>query len=189
MTAAYAVVLDTCVLFGAHRRDTLLRMAEARLFRPLWTADILSELEHALVERGVDPARAARVVALMREHFEDALVDGYQPLVDSMRNDPKDRHVLAAAVRANAAAIVTDNVRDFPESATKPYGVEVVTVDEFMLNQLDLAPGVVMRVLHDQAAAHRRAPYTVEGLLTSLEKAGLAGFAAEARRHLPPLDL
>ncbi len=186
---AYAVVLDTCVLFGAHRRDTLLRMAETRLLRPLWTADILRELEHALVERGVDPAKAARVVSLMREHFEDALVEGYEPLIESMRTDPKDRHVLAAAVRANAAAIVTDNLSDFPASATAPYNVEVIAADEFTLNQLDLTPGVVMRVLHDQAAEHRREPYTVEGLLTSLERAGLTGFAAEARRHLPPVDV
>lgn len=183
---AYAVVLDTCVLFGAHRRDTLLRMAEARLFRPLWTTDILRELEHALIERGVDHDKAERVVSLMREHFEDALIEGYETLVDSMETDPKDRHVLAAAVRANAAAIVTDNIRGFPAPATEPYGVEVVTADEFMLNQRDLAPGVVMRVLYDQAAAHQREPYTVEGLLTNLERAGLTGFAAEARRHLPP---
>ncbi len=185
---AYAVVLDTCVLFGGHLRDTLLRMAEQGLFRPLWSEHILSELESNLVKRGVQPAHAGRIVTLMRTHFEDALVEGYEPLIELMENDEKDRHVLAAAVRANAAAIVTNNVKDFPSTSTAPYGIAVVTADEFVIDQLDLAPGVVMRVLEQQAAAHKRPPYEVEGLLSYLERAGVKDFAAQARRHLPPLS-
>jgi predicted nucleic acid-binding protein len=184
----YAVVLDTCVLFGGHLRDTLLRMAEQGLFRPLWSEHILAELESNLVERGVQSAKAERIVTLMRTHFEDALVDGYEPLIESMENDAKDRHVLAAAVRANAAAIVTNNVKDFPPASTAPYRIAVVTADEFLIDQLDLEPGVVMRVLEQQSAAHKRPPYQVQGLLSYLERAGVRNFAAEARRHLPPLE-
>lgn len=183
---AYAVVLDTCVLFGGHLRDTLLRVAEQGLFRPLWSEHILSELERNLVNRGVQPEKAERVLTLMRANFEDALVEGYEPLIDLMENDEKDRHVLAAAVRANAAAIVTNNIRDFPQSAADPYRISVVSPDDFMLDQLDLAPGIVMRVLEQQSAAHKRPPYEVESLLSYLERAGTKNFAAEARRHLPP---
>lgn len=183
---AYAVVLDTCVLFGGHLRDTLLRMAEQGLFRPLWSRHILSELESNLVRRGVQPEKAERVVTLMRTHFEDALVEGYEPLIDLMENDEKDRHVLAAAVRSNAAAIVTYNIKDFPPSAADPYRISVVSPDTFLLDQLDLAPGSVMRVLEQQSAAHKRPPYEVEGLLSYLERAGTKNFASEARRHLPP---
>jgi len=56
--------------------------------------------------------------------------------------------------------------------------------DEFLLDQLDLHPGVTLRALGEQAAAHRREPKSVPGLLAMLERAGLPGFAAEARRHL-----
>lgn len=164
----------------------MLRMAEQGLYRPLWSEHILAELESNLVERGVQPAKAERVVMLMRTHFEDALVDGYEPLIESMENDEKDRHVLAAAVRANAAAIVTNNVKDFPHASTSPYRIAVVTADEFLIDQLDLEPGVVMRVLEQQSAAHRRPPYEVQGLLSHLERAGVKDFAAQARRHLPP---
>ena len=104
-----------------------------------------------------------------------------------MENDEKDRHVLAAAVRANAAAIVTNNVKDFPPASTAPYRIAVVTADEFLIDQLDFEPGVVMRVLEQQSAAHRRPPYEVHGLLSYLERAGVKNFAGEARRHLPPL--
>lgn len=47
------------------------------------------------------------------------MAGSYEPLVDSMSNDPKDRHVLAAAVRANAQVIATFNVRDFPVTAVE----------------------------------------------------------------------
>jgi hypothetical protein len=66
------------------------------------------------------------------------LVTGYESLVDGMRNDPKGRHVLVAAVRANAEVLVTFNVRDFPEPALKPYDITAVHRDEFLLDQLDL---------------------------------------------------
>jgi ATP/maltotriose-dependent transcriptional regulator MalT len=57
--------------------------------------------------------------------------------------------------------------------------------DDFLLDQLDLHPGATIQALRDQAAAYRREPTTVAGLLGRLERSGLQGFAAEVRRHLP----
>ena len=109
----YAAVLDTCVLYPATLRDALLSLAEAGLYRPLWTEDILQELHEALVRRpgpgSVQERREQvdRLLMTMRAAFEDAMVTGHDPLVATMTNDPKDRHVLAAGVRGGAAAIVT----------------------------------------------------------------------------------
>jgi hypothetical protein len=50
----------------------------------------------------------------MRDAFPDAEVRGYQDLIDSMTCHKKDRHVLAAVVRANVEVIVTFNLQDFP---------------------------------------------------------------------------
>ncbi len=48
----------------------------------------------------------------MRDAFPEALVTGHEWLIDSMPNDPKDRHVVAAAVKAGAQVIVTINLKD-----------------------------------------------------------------------------
>ncbi|MEV6322653.1 PIN domain-containing protein [Nocardia sp. NPDC051787] len=45
------VFLDTCVLYPAHLRDTVLRLAEANLIQPLWSAEILAELHRNLCAR------------------------------------------------------------------------------------------------------------------------------------------
>lgn len=182
---AFSVVLDTCVLFPNYLRDTLLRLAVAGVYRPLWSHEILTELERNLTTF-TTAQQAARVVSKMREHFEDAEVIGYEPLVEAMPNHPKDRHVLAAAVRANAAAIVTFNLGDFAAEQLEPFAVDAVHPDEFLLNQLGLEPGVVTSTLVEQVARYRRPPRDVLSLLSALEASGVAEFAEEVRRHLPP---
>jgi hypothetical protein len=47
-----------------------------------------------------------------------------------MTNEGDDRHVLAAAVYSGSHAIVTENVKHFPQGSLKPYGIELVTADE-----------------------------------------------------------
>ena len=110
-----AVVLDACVLIPIRLATTLLWLAEAGLFQPLWSARILEEVERNLPRLGVPPERAARRVASMRDAFgAEALVDGFDDLIDEMTCDPKDRHVLAVAVHDQADAVVTFNLKDFP---------------------------------------------------------------------------
>lgn len=181
---SFPAFLDTCVLYPAYLCDTLLRLAEAETFRPLWSVDVLEELRRNLIERGLDVEKVEYRISEMRRSFPDATVTGYDSLVESMTNDPKDRHVLAAAVRANAEVIVTYNVTDFPENALKPYDISALHPDDFLLDQLDLHPGATVQALHAQTAAYHREPTTIVGLLVRLERSGLRGFAAEVRRHL-----
>ena len=63
--------------------------------------------------------KATKRVTRMHEHFLDALVHGYEPLLPAMTNQEKDRHVLAAAVAAGAEIIVTRNLRDFPRQGPR----------------------------------------------------------------------
>jgi len=101
-------VLDASVLFPAALRDTLLRAAHEGLYRLHWSDAILVEVYRNLIETGrASQRQAQRLIATMQEAFPDATVTGFESLVDRMANDPKDRHVLAAAVVTGARVIVT----------------------------------------------------------------------------------
>lgn len=137
---AFPAFLDACVLIPIKLTDLLLRLAEANTYRLLWTAEVIDEVERNLPRVGVTPEKARTRVQQMCDTFPDAMVTGYEALVPVMTNDPKDRHVLAAAVRADAAVIVTNNIKDFPLSALDPYDLDAVSPDDFLLDQLDLYP-------------------------------------------------
>jgi hypothetical protein len=49
MNSDFLVLLDACVLVPAPLRDTLLRLAERRLFGPRWTDEIMEEMVRTLV--------------------------------------------------------------------------------------------------------------------------------------------
>ncbi|WP_417234820.1 PIN domain-containing protein [Arthrobacter sp.] len=181
---SFPVVLDTCVLLPISVADLVLRLAEAKLFRVLWSEEILGELERNLVAKiNLEREAAARRLRFMRQAFPDALVENHQALIDSMMCDEKDRHVLAAAVRSNAELIVTSNLKDFPPASTEPYDIEAISPDEFLLDQLDLFPVVVLRCLEEQAAAYRDPRLSVDGLVAQLAKCGLVQFTAEVIRR------
>lgn len=179
-----AALLDTCVLYPTYLRDTLLRLAATGLYQPLWSADILIELNRNLLELGISPGAVERTITAMRTHFDDSEVTGYTNLTKTMTCDPKDRHVLAAAVRGEADALVTFNVKDFPPASLAPYPLELLQPDDFLLGLLEEAPGLVWRTLQDQAARYKREPKTLSGLLNALERGGIPRFADEMRRFL-----
>lgn len=179
---APSALLDTCVIYPNYLRDTLLRLAASRLYRPLWSTDILAELRRNLVKRGIPESGVERLIAAMNGNFVDAEVTGYHDLIPAMACDPKDRHVLAAAVHARADSLVTFNIRDFPAESLAPYPVNLLTPDDFLLDLLDLIPRAVIRIVCEQAAGHKREPRTLAGLLTVLSQGGAARFADEVRR-------
>lgn len=136
---AFPVLLDACVLVPMPLVDFLLRLADEGIYRPLWSKDILAETRRTLINKlNKTPDEADRRLNIMREHFIDAEVTGYQELIGAMRNDAKDRHVLAAAVRERAEVIVTTNLPHFPAAAVAPYNIEVRHPDDFLLDQIDL---------------------------------------------------
>ena len=148
--------------------DTLLRLAEDPAFYiPKWSDDILRELRSALQRMGYTPAQADRRVTAMETAFEDAKVTGHECLVASMTTDPKDRHVLAAAVRCGAHAIVTGNVRHFPPESVKSYDLDVLTPDEFLVHQFHLDWELLAEKLAAQATVRG---VSLEDLLVRLSK-------------------
>ncbi len=113
-------VIDASVLYPLPLRDTLLRIAAADVYIPRWSDRILQEVARNLVADGrASEAQADRMTAAMCEAFDTATVPAVdiERLEPEMNNEHKDRHVLAAAVVADAETIVTLNLRDFPRSA------------------------------------------------------------------------
>jgi hypothetical protein len=109
----YIAVLDSCVLVPMPVADTLLRLAEEPAFySPRWSQHILSEVERVLRDKWKYPeVNVKRRIRVMRDSFPEALVTGYEELIDAMKNATEDRHVLAAAVRCGGHAIVSPFAR------------------------------------------------------------------------------
>ena len=183
----FSAFLDTCVLVPIATADLLLRLAEAGLFRPLWSSAILDELERTLVAVHPDLASggASRRVEQMSTAFIDAQVSGWEPIAEPLAlPDPDDNHVLAAAIAGRADIIVTNNIRHFPHSVLHQHGLEAQSLDDFLLNQLDLRRDATLMVLAEQARAARRPPLSQAELLRHLDRSGAPGFAAEAATQL-----
>lgn len=124
----------------------------------------------------------------MNAAFEEALVTGYESLIDQMGNVPKDRHVLAATVTTEADSIITCNLWDFPRTACQPHGVVAEHPDAFLLDLWSRERRVLLRVLDEQAAStgRRGVRMTTHQILDYLAKAGAGWFAAAVRPHVPP---
>ncbi len=182
--SSFGVVLDANILFSAPLRDTLLRAADAGLFRLHWTDQILEEVRRNLIETGRSTKQKAdRLVTTMQTYFPEANVTGYEPILPAMTNDPKDRHVLAAAVISRCQVIVTHNLRDFPEAALSAFKIEVQSPDRFLTYLFDLAPDIMTQIVKDQAADLHTRPQTVDRVLDSLARHA-PEFADLAREHL-----
>jgi hypothetical protein len=115
-----------------------------------------------LVEHQITDEQAARIEHEMRAAFEEAEVDQaeFTRLEPAMTNDEKDRHVLAAAVAADAELIVTFDTADFPPQACEPLGVEATHPDD-VFDLHDLKPESRARTAGRRprpALATRRAP-------------------------------
>jgi predicted nucleic acid-binding protein len=184
VTADSLVVLDACVLIPAPLRDTLLRLAEhPHLYLPRWSDEIMDETVRNLQSRiGLSLERTGYLVSQLRAHFGDAWVYGHERLVPSMENHPKDRHVLAAAVKCGAQTIVTYNKRDFPAAAVEPWGVEIQGPSAFLKDLYETEPSIVLEKLREQA---RNLGRTLPEQLAVLRKA-VPAFVDSVYRDVNP---
>jgi len=147
------VLLDTCVLAPMPVSDTLLRLAEdPALYAPKWSPDIMAELQRTFIGKfAFSRSQADYRIGEMNRAFPDAMVTGYESLIASMTNDPKDRHVLAAAVKCGVHVIVSDNVKHFTKESLAAYKLKCLTANDFLAQQYRLNPDAFIAVLVKQA--------------------------------------
>jgi len=184
--AKFSVIYDACVLYPAPLRDTLMRLALTDLFQAHWTDKIHEEWINALLRRGKYTREVLeKVKLLMDSHVHDAKVTAYEDLIDTIElPDIDDRHVLAAAIRCNADAIITFNLKDFPQKALSNYDIEAIHPDDFLCYQLDLSPALVCNAMKKQRAALKNPEKTQEQFLTILQKQQLPQTCLALRRYI-----
>lgn len=175
----YAALLDACVLAPMPLCDTLLRLAEHPAFyRPLWSEAILQEVGDVLEkELGYSAKQRERRLDAMQRAFPEAMVKIPARLDSFNCPDEGDRHVLAAAVRGQANAIITRNTRHFPEACIEEYGLLCQSPDDLLVHQFHLNPPLVFEKLDQQAAVIRN---TRGDLISKLQPVA-PQFAALAR--------
>lgn len=180
-------LLDANVLYPAPIRDILMQLALEDLFRAKWTTDIHREWIEALLRREPHRDRAAleRTRMLMDTAVRDALITGYESLIETLvLPDADDRHVLAAAIVGGCDVIVTQNLPDFPEDTLRTYGIEVQHPDDFLARHLSLAPGKFCVAVRKVRARLKNPPYSVEDYLATLTRHGLVVTVSELEQFI-----
>lgn len=163
-----------------------MHMALSGLYRARWTERINTEWIDALLRRRTDLTREALewTRGQMDAAVPDCIVSGYEGLETNLNlPDAGDRHVLAAAIRCGAGAIVTYNLKDFPADVLAPYGITAQHPDEFIEHAFCLSPAAVCKAVRDQRASLRNPPKSIDELFDTYLQQGLATTVSHLREH------
>ncbi|GAA6621621.1 PIN domain-containing protein [Scytonema sp. NUACC26] len=170
-------LLDACVLYSAPLRDLLMWLAIEGVYAPKWSEMIHQEWIQNLLEARPDLLldRLERTSKLMNARNPDALVKDFEHHIPSITlPDADDRHIVAAAITGNCDAIVTFNLKDFPDAALAPYRLTAVHPDSFILQCFMDSPTSSLTALRQQHQSLRSPPCTMAELLQKLIRCGLS---------------
>lgn len=129
-------VLDTSVLISQHRHWLWL-LARLGYFEGVWSAFIIGELVRIRVEmsirRGVERSVYRQRINDLIHLLSDVLLvaDYRRAEASGLLRDADDEPILASALAAGAAVVVSLNTRDFPAGGTVA-GVRFVTPQDFL---------------------------------------------------------
>jgi predicted nucleic acid-binding protein len=178
----YTVLLDANVLYSVAISDALMEVAATGVYAAKWSKAIDDEWVRNLAK---NKKRAEADFHTRRDSMHDACPDWEVPeegwrLIEPCLSlpDVNDRHVLAAAVAGHADSIVTINIKDFPSSILDPLGITALHPDEFLLQQLQLEPLVVLPAFKAMRARLKNPAFTPEKFVDAMERNGLIQTAA-----------
>jgi len=191
----FTALIDACTLADTLKRNLLLTLAEAGFFRLRWSGPILDETEAAidgiLRKKGRTDAadRAKRARASMEAAFEDAMVTDFDIFLPAAAGlpDPDDAHVVAAAIKTQAAMIVTENLKDFPAAILDTLDIEAKPADEFIADTIALDEGRAVAAIRRMRERFEKPEMTAEALLLSMEATGLVEAVNLLRPHVESL--
>lgn len=182
----FTALIDACVLAGALRRNMLLSLAEAGLFRPRWSARILDETQGAICEITKGATDGSRQRLAIEVAFPEAIVSGYEVFEGKLDlPDPNDNHVLAAAISTSASVIVTDNLADFPAEALAPHAIDAISADDFIADTIELDPSEAILALRRMRERFANPTIDVPALIHKSEAQGLLQVATLMNEYKP----
>lgn len=185
----FVILIDANVLYPFRVRDVLLRFSEAGLFRARWSTQILEEWVGHLLQAKPHLADSikSQVMAIKRT-FPEALVTGYEPLIERLQlPDEDDRHVLAAAIQCGAQHIITENLKDFPAEALEQFDISAISADSFLVSTFELYPREAMAALRLMREEYKNPAMTKSEFLLDLIGQGLVKTASLAKSDIESL--
>ena len=184
----YTALLDANVLYSVAISDALMEVAATGIYAAKWSKAIDDEWVKNLAK---NKNRAEADFYTRRDFMHDACPDwevtedGWKLIEPCLSlPDMKDRHVLAAAIAGHADCIVTINIKHFPASVLDPLGITALHPDEFVLQQLELEPLVVLPAFKVMRARLKNPAFTPEKFVDAMERNGLIQTAAFLRQAL-----
>ncbi len=176
MISTFTAFFDANVFFGARLRSLIVELAQSGQFRARWSEDIHREWMGAVARKrpDIEPAALARVKAEMNAAIPGCVTRGYEDLVETLTlPDPADRHVVAAAIVAQASVIVTFNEADFPAEVLAPFGMHTRHPDEFILDVESLDSALFLEAVSFDIGHYRNPPVSLADYCAALRKAGV----------------
>jgi predicted nucleic acid-binding protein len=183
-------VLDACVLYSAALRDFFMWLGVWELYTPKWTERIQDEWSsHVIKNRSELNAENIKTTRQnMEKQFGRASVMGWESLESSLQlPDQKDRHVLAAAIKAKAKYIVTKNLKHFPKEILAQYGIEAIHPDDFAILLFERDPEKMLSAARQQRSRLRNPSKTVEEHLQPLAKQDMSKIADKLKLFIDKL--
>ena len=184
MSPPITAILDACVLYSARLRSFLMYLAMSDLLWARWTHRIHEEWMRSVLENYPHLTRdkLERTRDLMDRHALDAIVTDYEDLIEGLTlPDLDDRHVLAAAIRGGADAIVTFNLADFPGEILGKVGIALLHPDDLLERLIDVDIETVCEAARQDRASLKNPPKSAAEYLADLERAGIPRTAAAMR--------
>ena len=180
----FTALIDACVLGGALRRNMILSLAEAGLFRPRRSARILDETQKAISEITKGATDGSRQRASIEAAFPESLVAGYEVFEGNLDlPDPDDNHVLAAAISSSASVIVTDNLGDFPAEVLAPHAIDAISADDFLADTIEIDPPEAILALQRMRERFENPAIDAPALIHKSEAQGLLQVATLMKEY------
>ena len=185
-SASYTAVLDANVLYPNLLRNLLLSLASDGLYHAKWTKEITREWSQNLVANRPDiSSKIERLIELVNLSALDCLVEDYEYIIPTIAlPDAKDRHVVAAAIAGHADAIVTFNLKDFPQDVMDSFGIDLQHPDDFLMNQLQLRQFDALEIIRKVRERFKSPPMTADEFIELIQKNRLPQTAQYLKSHL-----